>query len=220
MASMLGISRRRLTLILGATVTFSLLVAVVCVVLLGKEEKTARDSATRFAAALVHDSPSLAPPGSADYVDGVRHYFGDVSSARVIGAHNKGVNTGDSADTRSFFVIQMLLETKRGPAAIELEYDNHALLSDKVSRIYELEPSKAPGLTKPERRQLDAAFTNRGSEAADAGTLAAAAVPTAAPTSIAVPKPAKPHIEKPSSAHLRCVLRAHGDVLKMQKCAG
>jgi hypothetical protein len=146
----LGISRRRLGLIVGATLTFMAAVAVVCLVLLAKQEKTARDSATRFAAALVHDKPSAAPPGAADYVSGMRRYFGPVTSARVIGAHNKGVNTGDNADTRSFFVVEMLLQSKRGPAVIELEYDNHAIGSDEVSRIYELEPAKAPGVTTTE----------------------------------------------------------------------
>lgn len=219
MATMLGISRRRLTLILTATVTFSLIVTVVCFVLLGKEEKTARDSATRFAAALVDDKPAAAPPGAGDYVSGVREYFGPVTSARVIGAHNKGINTGDSADTRSFFVVQVLLQSKRGPAVIELEYDNHALLSDKVSRVYELEPAKAPGITKPERRRLEAAFARRGGDPAEAGRLSTFE-PTPAPNLPAIAKPAKPHTKKPvASAQLRCVQRAHGDVLKMEKCA-
>lgn len=219
----LGISRRRLALIVGATVSFMAVVGVVCLVLLAKEERTARDSASRFVTALVHDDASLAPPGAADYVSGVRRHFGDVTGARVIGAHNKGVNTGDSADTRSFFVVEVLLSTKRGPAAIELEYDNHAIASDKVSRIYELEPAKAPGLSKPERTQLDKAFARRGGEPADAGDLVGQATPAISRTPIAVPKPAKPHITKPEStpagAQLRCIQRAHGDVTKMQKCA-
>jgi hypothetical protein len=99
--SSLGISRRRLALILGATASFMVVVAVICLALLGKEEQTARQSATRFAAALVHDDPAAAPPGAAEYVHSVRRYFGPVTSARVIGARNKGVNTGDNADTRA-----------------------------------------------------------------------------------------------------------------------
>jgi len=156
--SSLGISRRRLGLILGATVSFMVVVAVVCLVLLGEEEQTARQSATRFAAALVHDDPAAAPPGAAEYVHSVRRYFGPVTSARVIGARNKGVNTGDNADTRAFFVVKMLLQSHRGPAILELEYDNHAFLSERVSRIYELTPDHAPNVSKAQRRQLDAAF--------------------------------------------------------------
>jgi hypothetical protein len=220
--SSLGISRRRLALILGATLSFMAVVGVVCLVLLGKEEKTARESATRFATALVHNDPAAAPDGAGDYVPGVRDYFGPVTSAKIVGAHNKGVNTGDNADTRAFFVVEMLLQSKRGPAVIELEYDNHALLSQKVSRIYELEPKKAPGLSTRERSQLGEAFQSRGAKPADAGRLSSAEKPKPQITPLPISKPAKPHITKPEAtpqgAKLRCIQRAHGDVLKMQKC--
>jgi hypothetical protein len=225
--SSLGISRRRLGRILGATLSFLAVVAVVCLVLLGKEEKTARDSATHFAAALVHDDPAEAPPGGAEYVHSVRRYFGPVTSAKVIGAHNKGVNTGDNADTRSFFVVEMLLESRRGPAVIELEYDNHGFLSERVSRIYELTPDHAPNVSKAERGQLDAAFAARGAEPADAGELDPVATPTVEAIHIrpaaALRRP-KPHVVSPVStldaARLRCVQNAHGDVVKLQKCVG
>jgi len=225
--SSLGISRRRLGLILGATVSFMVVVAVVCLVLLGEEEQTARQSATRFAAALVHDDPAAAPPGAAEYVHSVRRYFGPVTSARVIGARNKGVNTGDNADTRAFFVVKMLLQSHRGPAILELEYDNHAFLSERVSRIYELTPDHAPNLSKAERRRLDAAFAGRGGEPADAGELEPDPTPTLPVIHIrptAAPRRPKLHIVSPAStpqaARLRCVQNAHGDVLKLQKCVG
>jgi hypothetical protein len=227
LVSSLGISRRRLAGILGSTLAFMAVVGVVLFVLLAKQEKTARQSATRFAAALVHDKPAAAPPGAREYVHGVRRYFGPVTSTKIVGAHNKGVNTGDNADTRSFFVVEMLLESRRGPAVIEIEYDNHALFSEKVSRIYELTPKHAPGLSRTERSRLDAAFAKRGGEPADAGELSAVPVP-AAPTLQIVP-PAKPRVPKvhiapiastPQGAQLRCVQRAHGDVAKLQKCVG
>jgi len=225
--SSLGISRRRLGLILGATVSFMAVVAVVSLVLLGKEQETARHSATRFAGALVHDDPAAAPPGAAEYVHSVRRYFGPVTSARVIGAHNKGVNTGDNADTRAFFVVEMLLQSRRGPAVIELEYDNHALLSERVSRIYELSPDHARNVSKAERTRLDAAFAARGGEPADAGELDPVAIPTA-PAIHASPPAAqrrpKLHIAEPPSgpptAQLRCVQNARGDIVKLQKCVG
>lgn len=64
-----------------------MVIGVVVFVLLAKEEQTARASANRFAAALVHDKPAAAPNGATAYVRGVRDYFGDVTSARVVGAH-------------------------------------------------------------------------------------------------------------------------------------
>jgi hypothetical protein len=224
--SSFGISRRRVALILGATLTFVAAVGVACLLLLSKEEQTARDSATRFGIALVQANPGAAPPGAAEYVSGVRNYFGTVTSARVIGAHNKGVNTGDNADTRSFFVVQMLLHSRRGPAVIEVEYDNHAMLSQKVSRIYELDPSHAPGLSNGEHQRLATALAARGGEAANSDDLTAPAVSPSAGMDLktpATPRPAKPHIVRlgstPQGAQLRCVQRAHGDVQKMQRCA-
>src|SRR5215211_2403222 len=113
---------------------------------LGMKEKSARDAATRFTAALVHNDPGAAPPGAGDYVTGVRAYFGPVTTARVIGAHNKTVRdrfpgVDDSGRTRTFPVAQLLMRTERGPAVIEIECENSALLkSEKVSRVYELEP--------------------------------------------------------------------------------
>ena len=223
--SSLGISRRRLALILGGTFAFMAVVGAVVFILVGKEEQTARQSATRFAVALVHDDPSAAPRGAGEYVNGVRGYFGPVSSATIIGARNKSINTGNTADTRSFFVVQMLLESRRGPAVIELEYDNHALLSDEVSRIYELTPGDAPSLTKAVRAKLDRAFAARGGEPAGAGALFAAAAPETPKLPVAAPSsPPRikhrviPSASTPQAAQLRCVQRAHGDVVKMQKC--
>jgi hypothetical protein len=218
--SSFGLSRRRAALLLGAIVAFCAVVAVACVVLLGKEQKTARHSAERFAAALVSDKPAAAPPGARDYVAGVRRYYRGVTSARIIGDHNKGVNTGNNADTRAFWVVEMLLQTERGPAAIELEYDNHAWLSERVSRIYELKPDKAPGLSGTERNRLDRAFQARGGQPADAGKLSGSVVPARRPMQLGPPDVATPktvHIHMP--ARLRCVQRAHGDVAKLQKCA-
>jgi hypothetical protein len=215
-----GMSRRRVALLASAIVTFCVVVGVTCFVLLAKEQRTARHSAERFATALVHDSPAAAPPGAGAYVQGVRHYFGGVTNARIIGAHNKGVNTGDNADTRAFWVVEMLLQTKRGPAAIELEYDNNAFLSERVSRIYELKPDKAPGLSATERTHLDQAFKARGGTPADAGKLSSLVMPTTRPMQIGppdLPSAKKPQIHVPT--RLRCVQRAHGDITKLQKCA-
>jgi hypothetical protein len=166
----LGLSRRLTFAIVGGIAALTVVVAVGLFWILGKSEKTARDSSTRFAAALVHDAPGAAPPGGRDYVAGVREYFGPVASARVIGAHNAHVNTGDTADTRSFFVTELLLRTERGPAVIEVEFDNHALFSDEVSGVKELEPDDAPALPAQTRKRLAVAYAARGGK--PAGRLA------------------------------------------------
>ena len=120
-------NRRMLILIVGGTAAFMVAVAVAVFWLLGKSEESTRHASAQFAAALEKNDPSAAPAGGADYVEGVRAYFGPVTSAEVVDAHNKSINTGDSADTRSYFVADLLLRTKRGAAVIELEFDNHSL---------------------------------------------------------------------------------------------
>jgi hypothetical protein len=219
----LGMSRRRKLAILGTGAVVAVAFTAILFWILGKSEQTARDASTRFAAALVHNDPSKAPPGADAYVTGVRAYFGPVTSARVIGARNKHVNTGDNADTRSFFVTQLLLRSKRGPAVIEVEFDNHALFSDRVSSVSEVEPDDARGLSSQDRRQVEAAYAAGGGEAADliAVDTARAAVP--APTPAAVPtSPAAPKRtarQRAARKQLRCVQRAGGDVARLQECA-
>ena len=100
-------------------------------------------ASTKFATAPREQRPERRPRRAAtDFVKGVRAYFGGVSSAtRVIDSHNHSVNTGDSADTRSYYVGDILLATKLpGPAVIELEFDNQSLAnsSEKISSIHEL----------------------------------------------------------------------------------
>jgi hypothetical protein len=138
-------------------------------------------------------------------VSGVRHHFGPVTSARIIGSHNRGVNTGDTADTRTYFVVEMLLGTRRGPVALELDFDNHAIGSDRISAVHELEPSKAAGLSDAQRSQLAHAYAARGGKPADDALLNTGPVVTST----------SPSAEK----QLHCVQAAHGDVTKMQKCA-
>lgn len=210
--------------------TLAVLLAVVAVAAywqLGMKEKSARDAATRFAAALVHNDPGAAPPGAGDYVTGVRAYFGPVTSTRVIGAHNKTVRdrfpgVDDRGRRRTFPVVQILMRTERGPAVIEIEFGNGALLkSEKVNGVYELEPYEAPGLAG--NRRLVAAFEARGGKPADQIALSGTG---------AAPRPVKPaaagespaptrRSARPSGAEeqLRCIQRAGGDVAKLRECA-
>jgi hypothetical protein len=204
-----GVGRRGLILILGGTAVFCVLVAVAVFALLGHQEKTARHGTERFASALVSGNPAAAPEGADGYVRGIRAHFGPVLATRVIGAHNHSVNTGDSADTRSYFVTELLLQTRRGPAVVEVDFDNHSLSSDAVSSVRELSPNDAPGLAPSARRALDAAFAARGGHAASAAALSGASTPAA------------PAATRPAVAvdpKLRCVQAAHGDVGKLQRC--
>jgi hypothetical protein len=167
-----GTSRRLTVVILGGSAVFMALVALAVFWVLGKQEQTARQTATRFAAALVHNDPGTAPGGASDYVTGVRAHFGPVADATVIGAHNKAV--GEEPHTRTFFVAELLLRTRRGPAVVELEFDNHDLLgSQEVSTVWELEPADAPDLSADVRNRLEAAYAARGGKPADQLTLTA-----------------------------------------------
>jgi hypothetical protein len=233
-----GLGRRRLIVAASAAVLCAAGLAFAIFFTLSISEKAARRASNRFATALVHDEPATAPPGAAEYVNGVRAYFGPVTSAIVIGARNKAIDTGDSADTRTFYVAELLLRTRRGPAVIELEFDNGSLSSQQVTGVYELEPGDAPGLSPSDRRQLTKAFAARGAKPADDATLSRAGA-SVAPVTLANPAPATtapttttPATTTPATTapadpaataaarKLRCVQRAHGDVTKLQKCAG
>ena len=63
-------------------------------------ETSARKASTKLTVALVRNDPSAAPAGGADYVKGLRAYLGPIRSAKVLGAHNKHVVTGDSSVRR------------------------------------------------------------------------------------------------------------------------
>jgi hypothetical protein len=112
---------------------------------LGMKERSARDAASQFAAALVADDPGAAPAGGGDYVTRVRAHFGPVRSARVIGAHNETVRdrfpgADDRGRTHTFAVAQLLLRTERGPAVLEVEFDDGSLLGGRaISGVRELE---------------------------------------------------------------------------------
>jgi hypothetical protein len=144
----------------------------------GKDANAAHHGATTYASALVHNDASVAPAGAAGYVSGVRGYFRPVSSARVIGGHERGVNSRDTADERTYYVVEMLIQSRRGPAALELDFDSGSIGSDRITGIHELKPGEAPGVSDAERGQLSAAFNARGGKPAQDHTLAGASVPS------------------------------------------
>jgi hypothetical protein len=196
---------------------------------IGKNKEAAGRAATRFAAALVENDPGAAPKGSPDYIKGMRTYFGDVTGARVIGTHNERADANTNS-SRTYPVADLLLRTKRGPAVIELAFDNGGIGSEKVTGIYELAPDDAPTLPARDRRQLASAFAERGgipaaSDALEHATAQRAQSTTSQPVPAppAPPEPpaqAKPNPElRAARNELRCVQRARGDVTKLQECA-
>jgi hypothetical protein len=200
----------------GVFMVAVVLLAVATVVVMwlnGKSEKTARDAATRFAAALVHNDPGAAPPGADDYVAGVRAYFGAVKSARVIGARTKVINGFNRYESRELAVVELLLGTERGPAVIQLEF---TLLSERVNGIHELQPVAAPNLSGQEREQLAAAFAARGGKPADQTMLSESGARAQQRT----PPLGRDGITLPARAEkiLRCVRRAGRDPAKLQLC--
>lgn len=196
---------------------------------IGKNEQAAADAATRFAAALVENDPDAAPKGSPEYIRGMRAYFGPVTGARVLGTHNERADANTST-SRTYPVADLLVRGARGPAVIELAFDNGGIGSEKVTGIYELHPDDAPKLRAGDRERLATAFAERGGIPADGDTLKrATAQPRqpAAPRLAAAPRPAaeppaqaKPNPElRAAQSELRCVQRARGDVAKLQDCA-
>jgi hypothetical protein len=190
---------------------------VVGVWLNGASETKARDAATRFAAALVRNDPRAAPAGAGDYVKGVRAYFGAVTSATVIGAHSKHVNTSNRYQSSDFSVADVALSTQRGPAVIELEF---TFFTKHVTDIRELGPS-APGLTGPQRDRLASAVAARGGKLADDIALTDTSATIQSTPSPAGESPLHPGESALARAQtvLRCVQHADGDPAKLQHCA-
>jgi hypothetical protein len=190
---------------------------------IGKNKQAAGHAATRFAAALVENDPGAAPKGSPEYIKGMRAYFGAVTGARVIGTHNERADANTNT-SRTYPVADVLLRAARGPAVIELAFDNGGIGSEKVTGIYELHPDDAPKLPARDREQLASAFLERGGVPADEDTLKEGTAQTRQP---AVPRPvvARPARAKPTPElraarnDLRCVQRARGDVTKLLECA-
>jgi hypothetical protein len=227
---LLRIGGRRLILVIGGSLAFAAIIAVAIVVWNSANEKMARQATTRFGAALVHDDPASAPPGAAEYVRGVRAYFGPVTAARLIGSHQRAVGQGEESQT--FYVAEVLLTTRRGLAVVEVEFDNGSINSDRVSSVYELAPRDARGLSGAQRKALTAAFAARGNTPADEMTFdraasnepmqtatRAPAAPTAPSRTVTIhARPSTHPISGAAARQLRCVRAAHHDVGKLAKC--
>ena len=190
---------------------------------IGKNEQAAGRAGAGFAAALVENDPGAAPKGSPEYIKGVRAYFGAVTGARVIGTHNERADANTNT-SRTYPVADLLLHSARGPAVIELAFDNGGIGSEKVTSIYELDPGDAPKLPARDREQLASAFAERGGIPADKDTLKQGTAQTRQPATprieVAAPARPKPTPElRAARNELRCVQRARGDVTKLLECA-
>jgi hypothetical protein len=190
---------------------------------IGKNKQAAGHAATRFAVALVENDPGAAPKGSPEYIKELRAYFGAVTGARVIGTHNERADANTNT-SRTYPVADVFLRGARGPAVIELAFDNGGIGSEKVTGIYELDPDEAPKLPARDREQLASAFAERGGIPADKDTLKQGIAQTRQPAAprlvVAAPARAKPTPElRAARKELRCVQRAGGDVTKLLECA-
>ena len=120
----------------------------------------------------------------------------------------------------------MLLETKRGPAVVELEFDSPSLTysSERVTDVYELAPRDVPdsALSDADFAALAKAFVARGGQPADSIKLSGAFLPEA-PTPVATPAKVKRIVpdkaQKDAMKTLRCVQAAKGDIEKLQRCS-
>jgi len=190
---------------------------------IGKNEHAAGHGAARFAAALLDNDRRAAPDGAREYVTGVRAYFGPVTGARVIGTHNERADSGTKS-SRTFPVADLMLRSARGPAVIELAFDNGGIGSEEVTSVYELALDDAPRLSARDHEQLASAYAARGGIPANESTFKQLTAQTRQPPA---PRPAEasPVRANPSSGsrkaqkQLRCVQRARGDVTKLLECA-
>ncbi|MDA0162875.1 hypothetical protein OM076_21555 [Solirubrobacter ginsenosidimutans] len=132
----------------------------------GKNSGGAREASTQFAAAVVNQNPRLAPKGAESYVADIEKRFGAVSGARVIDTHNTHHGHGDSATSN--YVSDVLLETAKGPAVVELVFDAAFMVwgTKTVTDIEELAPVDVPddALSDDEFVALAKAFVARGGE--------------------------------------------------------
>ena len=184
---------------------------------LAEGEDSAREASAQFATALVENDPSLAPKGGADYLEGLRGQFGEVASARVIDTRNHRVGSGD--DARTYYVSDLLLQTARGAAVVELKFDSAQLISDTVTDVRELAPNEVEGLDDAVLTAVAKAYVARGGEPAPSFTAPTIAKVATTPAAKLTTKPAvSPEIRK-AKQQLRCVKRAKGDVDKLARCA-
>jgi hypothetical protein len=196
------VNRKLLALILIPTAVFMVALGGFLFWFLGGEEDAVKTSANQFAAAIVANNPSAAPEGGEAYVRGVRARFGPVQSAQLVSEYKKGDNGGSStADDTSYWLAQIALRTERGPAVVEVRYDNNSLdpKNQEIRTVYEVKRDHSHG-------------PDLASSQSPAAEPPAPIAETPVPAPAATPKVA----DDPA---IRCLKKAKGDVEKLQRCA-
>jgi hypothetical protein len=215
--------KRRLVIILGATLLFMAGLGAFLFWYLGGQEKAATSEAKKFIAALEKHDPSAAPPKGDDYVRGFWKTYRRIDSADLVGTHQKHHRDRNSDSGYSWWVADMLLHTGRGVAVVELAFEPNHLdpKTQIIDAMYELTPERVHD-GDVDSKTLDRVRSDqreRGAPADDfklAGTFDRS--PSPSPSGTPAGKPAKPHKVKLPPA-LRCVQRARGDVNKLKRCA-
>jgi hypothetical protein len=147
------------TLIFSAAVSFSVL----------KHEATSQAEITGPSQMLVRaieaNEPSAAPEGGADYVRGVREYFGRIREARFLDAYTARYGSGRSATTD--VESEILVRGKRGAGVLQLSFDG-----DEIDGMREVEPGDVHSdLTDEEEAAVERGFARRGGETANITVL-------------------------------------------------
>ena len=211
----------RLMAIIGGSFAFTAAVSALVVWVLVSGEKAASDGSKQFAAALVGGP---APKGTDEYVRGVRSRFGAITSARVIDTRNHRTGRGNNA--RTYHLSDVLLQTAKGPAVIELEFDGLGIISKDISEVYELAPRDVPddALSDNEFVALAKAYERRGGHPASDLSVARVEVPDAVTKRPAKVRRLHPKITpspelRDAQRRLKCVQQAKGDVEKLAACA-
>jgi hypothetical protein len=122
-----------------------------------------------------------------------------------------------------------VLNTAKGPAVVELEFNSPSLTysSETVTDLEEIAPVDVPDddLTDVELVALAKAFVARGGTPARSSDLDEAFLeaPDTDPVEPSQPKaiktPAATREQRDATKRLRCVQKAHGDIEKLQRCA-
>jgi hypothetical protein len=123
---------------------------------------------TLMVVAIESNKPSAAPEGAADYVRGVREYFGRISGVRSLGSYTKRGGTGSTATTDA--VSEILVRGTRGAGVVELLFEG-----SKITGMSEVKPDDVHGdLSAVEKRAVERGFARRGGKPANITILSGA----------------------------------------------
>jgi hypothetical protein len=124
-------------------------------------EKKVEEPTRAFARAVEANKPRLAPEGGADYVRGVREYFGRIREARFLDAYTQRHGSGRAATTE--VVSEMFVRGKRGAGVLEVNFDG-----TEIDGLWEIEPDDVHSdLDDATEAAVERGFAKRGGETAN-----------------------------------------------------